>query len=106
MEFLGFVFFVQDYYEMCCAILAGNDDRYLGAAKSEQLVRGIDKMRRVGCVEGITRVEAPGDGCTRDACFVRGLDVADFVTDVEHLGGFERKGFADGFEVFCFAGEL
>ncbi len=37
---------------------------------------------------------------------MRGFDVADFVTDVEHLGGFERKGFADGFEVFGFASEL
>ena len=67
---------------------------------------GIDEMSGVGCVEGITGVEAPGHGGARDASFVRGFDVADFVTDVEHLGGFERKSFADGFEVFGFPSQL
>lgn len=63
-------------------------------------------MSGIRRVKRITGIEAPGHGGARNACFVRGFDVADFVTDVEHLGGFERKGFADGFEVFGFASEL
>lgn len=38
--------------------------------------------------------------------FLGGADIANFIADVEDVVGFERKGFANGFEMFGFAGEF
>ena len=76
------------------------------AEQAQEIDGLVEKIIRLRSGERFAGIEAPSDCGDGHPGFLRGLHVAQLVTDVEHFPGPQREGLADRFEVLGLAGEL